>query len=259
VALWRTGLYAIATTLQLMYMLIAMTLNVGLILVIVVTLSACQFITEYRETSRVANGGRTNKSGYSPISAHPTHSSPPFLSAPYNTSVLSSEHDYCGDHDLEMVEGPSTSLLPGSWDKDKARQIMTGIPTNNKTRPVLSRTNSFQVHSPPGLQRLQSSSQTFERHVFSSHPASTTSTSPTLHRRQSGSNATVTSTTDPAKKAYHYHHRSGSSLKNFGAGPGRRVIEGTGTTGRRPLFKIGGTSGEEDSERTTTTEGEDSD
>jgi hypothetical protein len=48
-ALWRTGLYSLATLLRLLYMLLSMTFHVWLILVIVLSLTAGQFIIEYYE------------------------------------------------------------------------------------------------------------------------------------------------------------------------------------------------------------------
>lgn len=46
-AVWRTTLYGVATTLRLIYMLIAMSYQVGLILAVVVMLSVGQFFFEY--------------------------------------------------------------------------------------------------------------------------------------------------------------------------------------------------------------------
>ncbi|KAI9508365.1 hypothetical protein F5148DRAFT_919176 [Russula earlei] len=51
-ALWRSGLYALATLLRLLYMLLSMTFHVWLILVIVVSLTAGQFLIEYYEHPR---------------------------------------------------------------------------------------------------------------------------------------------------------------------------------------------------------------
>ncbi|PCH34287.1 hypothetical protein WOLCODRAFT_148351 [Wolfiporia cocos MD-104 SS10] len=48
-ALWRAGLYWVVTFDRLMYMLIAMTFNVGLIMVTVTTLSIGQFIIEFKD------------------------------------------------------------------------------------------------------------------------------------------------------------------------------------------------------------------
>ncbi|KAL1676118.1 hypothetical protein EV122DRAFT_267418 [Schizophyllum commune] len=45
-ALWRSGLYWLASLLRLSYMLVAMSFNVGLILLIATTLAAAQFFTE---------------------------------------------------------------------------------------------------------------------------------------------------------------------------------------------------------------------
>ncbi|KAF8274274.1 hypothetical protein EI94DRAFT_1714017 [Lactarius quietus] len=48
-ALWRSGLYAVATLLRLLYMLLSMTFHVWLILTIVLSLAAGQFFIEYFE------------------------------------------------------------------------------------------------------------------------------------------------------------------------------------------------------------------
>ncbi|KAI9455908.1 hypothetical protein BJY52DRAFT_614523 [Lactarius psammicola] len=48
-ALWRAGLYAVATLLRLLYMLLSMTFHVWLILIIVLSLAAGQFFIEYYE------------------------------------------------------------------------------------------------------------------------------------------------------------------------------------------------------------------
>jgi len=45
-ALWRAWIYSIVTSLRLCYMLVAMTFHIGLLLVIVVTLSSAQFFIE---------------------------------------------------------------------------------------------------------------------------------------------------------------------------------------------------------------------
>jgi len=47
VALWRTGLYWVATLLRLIYMLVAMSFHVGLLLVTVTALAMGQFVIEY--------------------------------------------------------------------------------------------------------------------------------------------------------------------------------------------------------------------
>jgi len=50
VALWRAGLYWFVTFDRLLYMLVAMTFHLGIIIVTVTTLSAGQFIIEYIDT-----------------------------------------------------------------------------------------------------------------------------------------------------------------------------------------------------------------
>ncbi|KAG9010535.1 hypothetical protein FRB90_007780 [Tulasnella sp. 427] len=65
VALLRTGLYAVATLLRLAYMLLSMTLHLGIILTIVVSLSIGQFCIEYRQACPSSSSGASgNRSGY---------------------------------------------------------------------------------------------------------------------------------------------------------------------------------------------------
>ncbi|KAG0702736.1 hypothetical protein DFH29DRAFT_804526 [Suillus ampliporus] len=60
-AIWRATLYGVATTLRLIYMLIAMSYQVGLILAVVVMLSVGQFFFEYFDAApaRPSNYDRT--------------------------------------------------------------------------------------------------------------------------------------------------------------------------------------------------------
>jgi len=55
IALWRSALYWLVTLNRLIYMLIAMTYNLGLILLTVTALSAGQFIIEYIDTPAQSN------------------------------------------------------------------------------------------------------------------------------------------------------------------------------------------------------------
>ncbi|KAF8572715.1 hypothetical protein K439DRAFT_1640475 [Ramaria rubella] len=52
IAIFRTGLYWVLTLIRLLYMLLAMTFHVGLILVVVTSLSAGQFVIEYLEATQ---------------------------------------------------------------------------------------------------------------------------------------------------------------------------------------------------------------
>jgi len=55
IALWRTGLYSFATFLRLCYMLIAMTCHLGLIFIIVITLSTAQFVIELQNLPKLTH------------------------------------------------------------------------------------------------------------------------------------------------------------------------------------------------------------
>jgi len=236
ITLWRTVLYAMATTLQLSYMLIAMTLHVGLLLVIVTTLSLCQLYIEYREaygtSGSLMNPTRAKASEYSPISQHPLgdHN---FL-APYHHNPNNSSYD------LEMSQSPR-STASCTWDdnreaRDKARQIMSGV----TTFPTSASEPASRPGSQPNLQDAAA--------------AHRNGTSP-VHRRQSS-----VASNDPLKKTNsylnQYSRRSGSSLQGLSHG-GRRgpasrggsTPTGNGNNGRRLVFQIG-TSGEDRSSDT---------
>lgn len=60
-AVWRATLYGVATTLRLVYMLIAMSYQVGLILAVVVMLSVGQFFFEYFDASNPAKSAAHDK------------------------------------------------------------------------------------------------------------------------------------------------------------------------------------------------------
>ncbi|KAJ7762316.1 copper transporter [Mycena maculata] len=51
-ALWRSGMYSVVVSLRLAYMLIAMTMHAGLILVVITTLAVGQFFIELRSPPR---------------------------------------------------------------------------------------------------------------------------------------------------------------------------------------------------------------
>ncbi|KAJ7665655.1 hypothetical protein B0H17DRAFT_288312 [Mycena rosella] len=69
-ALWRAGMYWVLALLRLAYMLIAMTMHVGLILIAVTTLAAGQFFIELRTPPR-------DRDNYAPLEeAAPIYSRP---------------------------------------------------------------------------------------------------------------------------------------------------------------------------------------
>ncbi|KJA28500.1 hypothetical protein HYPSUDRAFT_33914 [Hypholoma sublateritium FD-334 SS-4] len=59
-SLWRTGLYAFTTFLRLCYMLVAMSCHMGLIIIIVTTLSLAQFFIELRKQPKTSQSLRRN-------------------------------------------------------------------------------------------------------------------------------------------------------------------------------------------------------
>ncbi|KDR85678.1 hypothetical protein GALMADRAFT_234685 [Galerina marginata CBS 339.88] len=59
-ALWRTGLYSVATSFRLCYMLVAMTFHIGLITVIVISLSTAQFVVEVKSLPRMRQAMPSN-------------------------------------------------------------------------------------------------------------------------------------------------------------------------------------------------------
>ncbi|KAJ6489598.1 copper transporter [Mycena vitilis] len=69
-ALWRAGMYWVLALLRLMYMLIAMTMHAGLILVAVTTLAVCQFFIELRTPPP------TRDLDYTPLEEAPLYTMP---------------------------------------------------------------------------------------------------------------------------------------------------------------------------------------
>jgi len=101
-AMRRTGLYAVATVLRLAYMLVAMSMNIGLIAVIVLSLSLGQLYIEYHQecsSSSSSKGGLT--ASYTSIPLH------------------------------QRMESDLESMWDGSREaRDKARSIMMGSSTS---------------------------------------------------------------------------------------------------------------------------------
>ncbi|KAI0082310.1 hypothetical protein K474DRAFT_1634430 [Panus rudis PR-1116 ss-1] len=90
-AFWKACLYWVVTLGRLLYMLLAMTFNVGLILVVVTSLSAGQFVIEYlQEPSHEPRGRRDSENVKEPLLESPTtyehpvalHTYPSFRSSP---------------------------------------------------------------------------------------------------------------------------------------------------------------------------------
>ncbi|KAG8962943.1 hypothetical protein FRC03_003613 [Tulasnella sp. 419] len=138
VALRKTSLYALVTTLRLSYMLISMSLHVGLIAIIVISLSIGQFYIEYKEASvsDVHSSGVTGSlsSKISPYSPIPNQA---------EVSPRRRYHRKLSTDDVELAITPSTSRsdVAISWTKpsyrssrDQARKIMQGTSSNSTLR-----------------------------------------------------------------------------------------------------------------------------
>jgi len=114
-AIWRGGLYCVAVTLRLIYMLLAMSLHVGIIATIILSLTFGQLVIEYHLEAHKLIGPSSAAGGkeaeYAPIPMYTPRSADRFPGPPEDD--LESAPSYSGSH---------------TWDgsKDKARQIMLG-------------------------------------------------------------------------------------------------------------------------------------
>ncbi|KAG8899954.1 hypothetical protein FRB99_006347 [Tulasnella sp. 403] len=203
-AAWRTSLYAMATFLRLAYMLISMSLHIGIIIVIVMSLALGQFFIELRSAGGFSDAHASSKGTiYSPLPSYPTG----------HPSGL-----YRLQDDLELAQSPSNS---GTWDgsreaRDKARQIMLGL---NDHSTATSGPFSAQIHH-----------QAFDtRRKESVIRTQTGQTSP-IHRRQSSASGV----SSPLRS----YRGSANSLQ--GLRSGRNNLTPTNSA-RKALFQIGST------------------
>ncbi|KIO24606.1 hypothetical protein M407DRAFT_26034 [Tulasnella calospora MUT 4182] len=203
-ALLRTSLYALATLLRLAYMLLSMTMHIGIILTIVFSLSVGQFCIEYRQASPSSASGGGNRPGfYTPLPLYPS----------------------------------SNAAEGGSWDgsRDKANQIMLGVlpPSSGNSRSVTptAGTTSGPLSSQLFDPRRRGNGQAAPRYSPTSARApgtqdiSTPLTSPIQRRQTSGSSL----------------GRSGGSLTGLqrARGSGSTLTPNNSAGVRRPLFQIG--------------------
>ncbi|KAF9531880.1 hypothetical protein CPB83DRAFT_785610 [Crepidotus variabilis] len=71
IAMWRTFMFSAVTFLRLSYMLISMTFNLGLLLIIVITLSAAQFFIELSNLPKPPSLAGMHEAGdYRPLLSH---------------------------------------------------------------------------------------------------------------------------------------------------------------------------------------------
>ncbi|KAI0308359.1 hypothetical protein B0F90DRAFT_162270 [Multifurca ochricompacta] len=123
-ALWRAGLYAAATLLRLLYMLLSMTFHVWLILIIVLSLAAGQFIIDYFEHPHNPDR-RKRKSRSKPVGLfiHPNDSN---LARADAVAVELGLHG-----SAERVKGPRTSSdsdVAGSmWEQGRGRDAARAL------------------------------------------------------------------------------------------------------------------------------------
>ncbi|KAK7063640.1 hypothetical protein R3P38DRAFT_2819550 [Favolaschia claudopus] len=83
-AFWRAGMYWVLALLRLLYMLIAMTLNVWIILIAVTTLAVGQFLIELRISPPPPRGGAAADHSYVPLeeAEAPLYSKPEGIYSP---------------------------------------------------------------------------------------------------------------------------------------------------------------------------------
>ncbi|KZV76382.1 hypothetical protein PENSPDRAFT_646411 [Peniophora sp. CONT] len=111
VALWRTALYWVATLLRMFYMLIAMSFHIGLLLVMVTTLAAGQFLIEY--TGETSEPSMPSRHGYRRADMEPLM--PNGLTTPSledGDSFLAHPHTKAGSRPIVDLHYPPRSGVP---------------------------------------------------------------------------------------------------------------------------------------------------
>lgn len=214
IALLRTGLYALATLLRLAYMLLSMTLHIGIILTIIFSLSVGQFFIEYRQASPSSSGSAAgNRSGYyTPLPVYPS----------------------------------SNDAEGGSWDggRDKARQIMLGVlPSSGDSRSITPTLNTPMQNTTSG----PLSSQAFDgRTRGNGQPAPRYSPTSAWGPGHQDTSSPQTSPIYRRQTSTSSMRRSGGSLTGLqkARGSGSTITPSNSVGVRRPLFKIG-SSGDE--------------
>ncbi|KAK7695109.1 hypothetical protein QCA50_002299 [Cerrena zonata] len=143
-ALWKTCLYWVVTLDRLLYMLLAMTFSVGLIMVAVTALSIGQFFIEYIEEPQIdARNQRDSENIKEPLLESPSMYEPPMAlhsypsyrslssptyshSSPLSTSPMSGHETFSNRSNVNLVR-PSSS--------DSNSQPFVGRP-RSKSKPT---------------------------------------------------------------------------------------------------------------------------
>ncbi|KAG7452221.1 uncharacterized protein BT62DRAFT_290160 [Guyanagaster necrorhizus] len=164
-AFWKALLYGIATLLRLAYMLIAMSFHVGLILVLVGTLSIAQFFIEYQNIPKHLS---QEKDSYSlveepllyndaHVSSTPTHSRPRSKSKPDHIFIHPTQSNLARADAaaFEMGIGGNTERMRGNmyteeattWEMGKGREGARALMGQPRVRGEPQRQSSFHVGS----------------------------------------------------------------------------------------------------------------
>ncbi|KAF8167403.1 copper transporter [Crassisporium funariophilum] len=154
-ALWRTGQYSIATFLRLCYMLVAMTFHLGLILVVIASLSIAQFAIELQKLPKAPTlpQNRDDTSSEQPLLSHDrdyplksVKTRPRSKSKPDDIFIHPAESNIARADavaltlglagDTERVQGGYRVRDESGWEagkgKDMAREMLLG---SKKTSP----------------------------------------------------------------------------------------------------------------------------
>ncbi|KAG2160006.1 uncharacterized protein EDB93DRAFT_1112928 [Suillus bovinus] len=127
-AVWRAMLYGVATTLRLIYMLIAMSYQIGLILAVVVMLSVGQFILEYVDAAPVKSAAYDRIRGPPPDSESEDGSyNMPTQSWQHKTRRTKSKPEailiHPGDSNLARADAAAQELgIAGDTERVKANR-----------------------------------------------------------------------------------------------------------------------------------------
>ncbi|KAJ7894579.1 copper transporter [Mycena leptocephala] len=153
-ALWRAGMYWVLAALRLAYMLIAMTMNAGLILVTVTTLALGQFFIELRTPPQARDRG------YAPLEEAPMYTMPSCedvstfqrgaraKSKPEEIFIHPTQSNVaCADAALstDRIQGTRYPHEAAAWEAGKGPDVARSLLGNTKRGSVGPRRAPFQI------------------------------------------------------------------------------------------------------------------
>ncbi|KAI9570354.1 copper transporter [Boletus coccyginus] len=163
IAAWRGVMYGFVTFLRLLYMLVAMSSQLGVIAIVVIALSIGQFAIEYVEYQEPSSGGQaeepligTSFERRHPIGRSRTRSKPDDILIHPSESNLARADAFA----LELGIGSDTELVQGnradgqSWQLGKGRDVARKAFGGSYSRLTDSDTGVFDVGDDGGDRSL---------------------------------------------------------------------------------------------------------